>query len=164
MPATPPAADSRFQLTTDRGVITQAEPGQQIVVVGDGFLPGSTVFVIMYSTPVVLATPTVDADGSFRQAVTVPASLAAGEHTLVASGVDLAGDPRSLTMPVQVAGAPVPPVGTPVAAPVADLAYTGTSTEVVPTALVGVAVLVLGAGLVVAGRRRRSGVEVLGSR
>ena len=72
--------------------------------------------------------------------VTVPAGLAAGQHTLVASGVDTLGNQRFTTLAVTVS-----------ASGGARLAYTGT--DVLVPALGGLAAVVVGAGLIVARRR-----------
>ncbi|GII25050.1 fibronectin type III domain-containing protein [Planosporangium mesophilum] len=101
--AEPPATD--LTLTTDRGAIDTAAPGEQIVVIGTGFAPHSTVTVTIYSTPTVLGTAVADADGNFSKAVTVPRDLAAGTHTLVAQGVDPTGAAHAMKLAVTVAAA-----------------------------------------------------------
>ena len=75
-----------------------------------------------------------------------PVDLAAGEHSLVASGVAPDGSQRFLRMDVTV-----PVAGNSGAA---GLAYTGT--QVLVPVVIGLVALVLGAGLLYAGRRRRS--------
>ena len=101
-PAVPTTAplDAATTLTTTDGVLAQVEPSQQITVIGSGFLPYSTVTIIIYSAPIVLATVTTNSIGSFSQPVTLPASLAAGLHNLVASGVDPNGAIHLIRMPV----------------------------------------------------------------
>jgi len=78
--------------------------------------------------------------------VTVPAGLAAGQHTLVASGVDIHGDQRFVTLPVTVSAAGVAKVTS-----TKKLAYTGA--DVVPPAIGGLVAVVLGTGLIVLRRR-----------
>jgi LPXTG-motif cell wall-anchored protein len=73
--------------------------------------------------------------------VTVPAGLSAGNHTLVASGVDANGVARYVTLPVTVTGA-----GT------ASLAYTGA--DVTLPAIGGLVAVAVGGGLILASRRR----------
>ncbi|MPQ99772.1 hypothetical protein GB931_17985 [Modestobacter sp. I12A-02628] len=148
VPPVPPATP--LTLTTDRGVITDIDPGQALTVMGTGFRPFSAATIVIYSTPVVLGTVTTDADGNFRTTVTVPTSLEAGAHSLVASGTAPDGTSRFLRMDVVMDGpahaSPPAPSGGPA------LAYTGAAT-VVP-ALIGVGLLAGGGGLLVAARRR----------
>ncbi|MBU2668769.1 fibronectin type III domain-containing protein [Actinoplanes bogorensis] len=89
-------------LTTDKGRLSLALPSQQITVIGTGFAPNSTTQVVLYSTPTVLGTTTTDGTGSFALPVTVPASLAAGDHTFLAQGVDTDGSARQMSLPVTV--------------------------------------------------------------
>ncbi|WP_433215472.1 fibronectin type III domain-containing protein [Dactylosporangium sp. CS-047395] len=103
LPATPPAANAA--LTTDRGDIDTAAPGERITVLGHGFAPHSTVTIALYSTATLLATAVADANGDVRQPVTVPAGLAAGEHRLVALGVDANGVTHTLALAVTVPAA-----------------------------------------------------------
>ncbi|SEP22349.1 fibronectin type III domain-containing protein [Trujillonella endophytica] len=119
--------------------------GSPVTFSGSGYLPGSTVTLLVYSEPQVLTTVVADASGSFTVTVTVPAGLVAGQHTLVASGVDLTGALRYLTLPITVAGGTTGSGG---------LAYTGAAVAV--PAMAGLAALALGGGLVLAGRRRRT--------
>ncbi|MEU0560159.1 fibronectin type III domain-containing protein [Dactylosporangium sp. NPDC006015] len=111
VPASTPAPDAT--LTTDQGDIHTATPGQEVTVVGHGFAPHSTVTIAIYSAPALLATAVADAQGDVRQPVTVPASLAAGEHTVVALGVDRSGVTHTLafTVTVQAVGAGLPVTG-----------------------------------------------------
>jgi CshA-type fibril repeat protein len=104
-PVIPPTAPSSAPttLTTDKGKIALATPGQQITVIGSGFAGNSTATVILYSTPIPLGTVTTDGSGGFAAPVTVPADLPAGQHTFLASGVDPAGAPRAMALPVTVA-------------------------------------------------------------
>ncbi|MFI5910162.1 fibronectin type III domain-containing protein, partial [Dactylosporangium sp. NPDC051541] len=99
VPATAPVA-APTTLSTTEGVLSQVAPSQQITVVGTGFAPHSTATVVLYSTPVVLGTATTDASGSFTKQVTIPATVAAGQHNLVASGVDTNGNIHQIRMPV----------------------------------------------------------------
>ena len=92
-----------------------------------------------------LTSTVADGAGNIYVTVTIPAGLAAGSHTLVAAGVDAQGNPRYLTLPITVAGGTTGSGG---------LAYTGASVAV--PAIGGLAALVVGGGLVVAGRRRRT--------
>ena len=162
---TPPVTP--LKLTTTDGDITTAAPGQQITVVGTGFLPYSTASIVIYSTPVTLGTVTVDMDGGFTKTVTVPADLEPGAHSLVAYGVDPDGDERSMRMDVQVAAATsatgdaaAPSSAAPAAAPAKatggkTLAFTGAT--VLPYLGGGAVLVAVGLGLMIGTRRRRAG-------
>ncbi len=98
---TPP--DTNLPLDTGDGPISSATPGQTIVLKGDGYAPYSSITLAIYSSPTVLGTVTADADGAFAKSVTVPAGLATGTHSLVASGVDKTGTVRALRLDITVA-------------------------------------------------------------
>jgi titin len=138
VPAAVPAKNGDLVLAT--GSSSTVAPGNKVTVTGTGYAPGSSVSVVIYSTPQVLTTVVADASGNFTVEVTIPAGLAAGSHTLVASGVDANGVLRYVTLPVTVTSA-----GT------ATLAYTGA--DVTLPAIGGLAAVALGAGLLVARRR-----------
>jgi len=116
--------------------------GQQVKLHGTGYQPNSLVSVIIYSTPQVLTAVQTDASGAFDVTVTVPAGLASGNHTLVAAGVDRSGQTRYMNLPITVTA------GT------AELAYTGAS--VIGPGIAGLLALVVGSGLLIVSRRRRS--------
>ena len=87
-PTTVPAAP-----TTTIGVAptAQADPsvveaGQQTTVFGSGFPPNTALEVILFSDPVLLATTTTDAAGSFRVVVTIPIATTPGTHQIVVRG------------------------------------------------------------------------------
>ncbi|GGK10307.1 hypothetical protein GCM10010123_45340 [Pilimelia anulata] len=148
VPTTPP--ETTLLLTTEDGDISTAEPGQEIVVLGEGFAPYSTVSITLYSAPVVLGNAVANGSGSFRKAVIVPTSLAAGVHTIIASGVDPDGNPHSMKLVVTVAGA-----ATADELPVTSTRYVG---ELVA---VGAGWLLAGLGLYAAAGwlRRRSALD-----
>jgi LPXTG-motif cell wall-anchored protein len=104
VPASTPTSAPTTLTTTD-GELTEVRPGQQITVLGEGFLPYSSVSVILYSSPVVLGTAVTDGSGAFTKKVTIPTDLQAGTHNLVASGVDQAGATHLIRLPVTVATA-----------------------------------------------------------
>jgi hypothetical protein len=139
MPATVPASNGTIARPAgETGAVTQ---GETVTLRGTGYAPHTAVTVAIYSEPRVLTTVFTDENGAFEVTVTIPEGLAAGEHTLVASGVDEAGNVRNLTLPVTVA-----------ADGEAALASTGADTAL-PLAG-GAAALLLGGGLLVAARRR----------
>jgi hypothetical protein len=137
-PAAPPA--TTLTLTTDQGIISTADPGEEIVFIGTGFAAFSTVVMTLYSEPIVLGTVVTDAQGSFRKAVTVPVALL-GSHTMVAQGVAPDGTPRAMKLAITVA----------VSGQGGGLAVTGSA--VFAVVLLGLALSVVGAVLRF-GRRR----------
>ncbi|GGM62337.1 hypothetical protein GCM10007977_074890 [Dactylosporangium sucinum] len=140
VPAAPP--DTPLTLTTDKGVISRAAPGQDIVVIGTGFAAYSTATITLYSTPVTLGTVVTDGNGDFSKPVTVPHSLAAGVHTLVAQGVAPSGNPRAMKLTVTVAAS----------TSTGGLPVTGAPTG--PLALGGLAMVLAGLGLLRPWQRR----------
>ncbi|WP_091947878.1 fibronectin type III domain-containing protein [Trujillonella endophytica] len=143
VPSSVPSSDG--PISRPDGGTGSIAAGSTVVLSGDGFLPGSTVSLIVYSEPQVLTHTVADANGHFEVSVVVPAGLASGSHTLVASGVDLAGNARFVTLPITVTGGTTGSGG---------LAYTGASVAV--PAIGGLAALAIGGGLVLAGKRRRT--------
>lgn len=116
--------------------------GSTVRITGSGYAPNSTVTLIIYSTPQVLATTVADGDGNIDVTVTVPDGLAAGDHTLVAAGVDAAGNAHYLTLPITVS------TGT------ADAQLPDTGASVALPAIGGLSALAFGGGLLFAARRR----------
>jgi hypothetical protein len=141
-PASVPAANGSLGTT---GFSTgSVDAGQSITVSGSGYMPFSTVSVLVYSTPTLLGTAGADENGAFTFTGTLPAGLAAGTHTLVAAGVDADGNPYYLTQAITVGGS----------ASGGGLAYTGA--DIAVPAIGGLAALAIGGGLVLAGRRKRA--------
>ncbi|MGH8925130.1 MAG: hypothetical protein ACRDWA_10910 [Acidimicrobiia bacterium] len=92
-------ADGPVELST-----TNLDPGDEVEVSGSGFAPGSEVVLTIESEPVMLATVTANSGGSFSSIVTVPSNVAAGQHTISATGIDPSGAPRVLAAQVSVGG------------------------------------------------------------
>jgi LPXTG-motif cell wall-anchored protein len=135
-PATVPTSDGPL---TNAGSSTSLEPGQSITISGTGYMPFSTVTVVVYSTPTVLGTAEADENGAFTFTGKLPEGLAAGSHTLVAAGLDADGNPYHLTQAITVAGGPsLPNTGASIALP----------------ALGGLGALALGGALLFTARRR----------
>jgi hypothetical protein len=150
-PSTPPPSD--LTLTTDKGRITTAVPGQDVVFIGTGFAAYSTVTISIYSDPIVLGTVVTDGDGDFSKPVTIPAALALGGHTAVAQGIAPDGSPRSMNLAITVQAADGGAGGD--ALPV-------TGAGVATMLLVGLLLTGVGGGLLLTGRRRgpRGGLTV----
>lgn len=90
-------------LTSVSGSLT---PGSEFVVGGDGFKPGSEIQIYVCSTPIVLGGAIADGGGGFQAGSTVPTDLGAGEHLVVASGVDPDGDPLTKDVSFKVTSSP----------------------------------------------------------
>ncbi|GGK06999.1 hypothetical protein GCM10010123_40970 [Pilimelia anulata] len=133
-------------LTTEGGDISTAEPGEEIVLLGEGFAPYSTITVTLYSDPVVLGTAVADANGRFRKAFQIPDNLPPGDHTFVAAGVDADGNPHYMKLEISVPAAGNGSTG--------GLPVTGPGTAAV-LALTGAGALLAGAGLLAMGWWRR---------
>ncbi len=116
---------------------------RSFLVSGSGLEAGSTVTIVLHSSPVTLATVTVGPDGSFSTTVTLPTDLAAGTHTIIASGTSAFGLP--VTSSAQFVQDPPDP-------PAPALPTTGFDAGT-GTAL-GAFALLTGFGLIRLGRRR----------
>ncbi|WP_433040426.1 putative Ig domain-containing protein [Dactylosporangium sp. CS-033363] len=161
------APDTALTLTTDKGDISTATPGDEITVIGTGFAPHSTASVTVYSTPQPLGTVTTDGTGSFSLQITVPPSLEAGQHHVVAMGVAPDGTTRAMKLSVAVSAATitdppmpaVPPVPAVPATPAMPAGGGGTlpvtGRDVLQLALAALAGLVAGTMLVTVSRRGR---------
>lgn len=64
---------------------------------GSNLLPGSTATITMHSTPIVLATGTVKADGTISLSAQIPANTEVGAHRLVFDGTAMDGAAVSRT-------------------------------------------------------------------
>ncbi len=140
--ATPPAGNTSLK-KADGSAITNVTAGQTMTLRGEGYLPFSTVALYVYSTPTFLGNVTADKDGRFTVDVTIPASLANGEHSLVASGVDFNGNAYVMRSDFTVGAA---------GAQQAKLPFTGASVAL--PLLGGLVATGVGGGLLVAARRR----------
>lgn len=140
--ATPPAGNTSLK-KADGSAISNVTAGQKMTLRGEGYLPFSTVALYVYSTPTFLGNVTADKDGRFTVDVTIPASLANGEHSLVASGVDFNGNSYVMRSDFTVGAA---------GAQQAKLPFTGASVAL--PLLGGLVAVGVGGGLLVAARRR----------
>jgi hypothetical protein len=117
--------------------------GGKFTITGNGFQPFSTAVLAIYSTPVVLGSAIVKADGTFSATVTLPDGYI-GSHTVLASGVDVNGAPRYMTLAVSIAEAGGGAGGLPV-----------TGSPVVLLLILGAGLVIGGGGILVATRPRR---------
>ena len=135
--------------------LIQVVNGSDSRVRGNGFMPGTRVFVWLMSDPTFLGEVTVAADGSFSGDVTVD-GVAAGEHTLQVSGVGTDGYVRAANLGVIVTGG-----GGPI--PTRIPAGEGQHDALPLFALVAiVSAAGFAAGLAASGGRRRAGAGVAG--
>ena len=126
------------------GSSTVAENGS-FTIASDGW-GQAPVTVTLTSTPVVLGTLIPDANGHIEGTFTVPPGTEVGTHTIVLTGVDPSGNPRTVTLSLTV----VPASGS---AGAAGLAFTGNSGSA-PLLAAGALAVLLGATLIAVSRRR----------
>ncbi len=86
-----------------------AAPGGTVTVTGTGFAPNTTVTVELHPTAVALGTATTDDDGTFTATFTVPGDATAGDHQVVVSGADVAGNPSTVSVAFEVTTLEAPP-------------------------------------------------------
>ncbi|GAA1539021.1 phosphodiesterase/alkaline phosphatase D-like protein [Microbacterium ginsengiterrae] len=78
-PPTDPEPESPGEIALSARTIAV---GGELMVSGSGFPAGAELALELRSTPVSLGSVTVDEDGAFAQAVTIPADTVTGAHTL----------------------------------------------------------------------------------
>jgi len=88
-----------------REVLTLEQSGSMNVL-GEGFQPGTLVYVWLFSDARLLGTVQTDDRGVIRGAVSIPAGITPGRHTLQLNGLTPAGQVRSLSLGIQVTAAP----------------------------------------------------------
>jgi len=77
--------------------------GEEVTVAGSGFMPDTRVDVWAFSTPVLLGSATVDAEGTVLVAVQFdPATVPVGQHTVQVQAVGMDGFIRATNLPVTV--------------------------------------------------------------
>lgn len=119
-------------------------PGQQVVVSGSGFQPGTTVTVVLGNN-LARTTATANAAGRFSARLTIPCDTPPGSQTITATGTGAGGGTRTLTTTVNVRDSKC--IG-------GNLPRTGSSSAV-PLTAAGAGLVVIGAGAVIIARRRR---------
>jgi predicted RNA-binding protein with TRAM domain len=78
--------------------------GGTMHVTVSGFLPGSQVTIWGHSTPVQLATFTVQSTRAIEHTFTVPQAIAVGDHTLIVAGTSAAKKQASMQVGIRVVG------------------------------------------------------------
>jgi hypothetical protein len=79
--------------------------GGPVEVSGDGFQPNSPIGVYILSDPILLGTALADGNGAFAETFTLPASLTPGLHEIVVMGTAPDGQPRALTLAIEILAA-----------------------------------------------------------
>jgi hypothetical protein len=89
--------------STEGGAVMELVRDETALVSGSGFLPGSRADVWLFSTPTLLGTVTIDAEGNFVGEINVdPNAVAVGDHTLQLQGVGKDGYVRAANVGVVV--------------------------------------------------------------
>jgi hypothetical protein len=136
---------------------TDVRPGSMVEISGSGFAPNTKIDIRLFSAPRHLGTVSSDDVGRFAASVEIPADTEAGSHLLVATGIDPFGKVQSVSLDVEVLA---------VRQSAIKAEPTSSSAEPVPSSLAatgrafgiaargGLIMLILGALMVSAGRRR----------
>jgi LPXTG-motif cell wall-anchored protein len=123
--------------------------GGSTTVSGSGWEPGAAISLTIASTPQSLGTASVQSDGTFSKAVTLPC-VESGTHTISASGTGSSGTANTASTMITVTGSCNPGTGT--------LPHTGSDAGPVLTLAAGL--VLLGAVLVIVVSRRRAATNV----
>ncbi|MGN8244687.1 fibronectin type III domain-containing protein [Cellulomonas soli] len=141
--------DSEVEATLDRQLGELAE-GAPVSARGTGLLPGTVLTLEVHSTPQVIGTAIVGADGTAVVTGVLPAGLEGGAHRLIAVGTALDGAPAQFVLPFQLAED-----GTILRIEERTLALAATGADGVgAVGVMAAAWVLLGAGLLVLRRRR----------
>ncbi len=131
-----------------------AKPGDAITVTGGGFESGETVSVTVLSDPVNVGSVIASAAGEVESAFTLPSTVPPGAHTIRLAG---ASSGVVVTTPLTVTAAQVattaPPTTAVAAAVNTTIVRTGSTADA--ETMFGGALVLAGAALVVATRRRK---------
>ncbi|WP_022883438.1 GH92 family glycosyl hydrolase [Glaciibacter superstes] len=162
MPATatvlvvPPVVDPVYDPEV-RANAQSGRPGDLVTVTGHGLAPGESVEVVFHSDPVTVGTLEADLHGAVEFTFAVPADASVGEHSIIVTG-DVSAQPVELPFDV------LPPVtpgdgsggttGPTDPSAIANLSHTGVDGPVL-WLVGGLAAVMVLAGLMVIGRRRR---------
>ncbi|MEZ5233638.1 MAG: LPXTG cell wall anchor domain-containing protein [Acidimicrobiia bacterium] len=157
VPATLAGAQGYTVIDTGTVTDTTPAPGQPVTVTVTGLKPLTQVTVELRSDPILLGTFMTDANGTLNVSVTIPAGAPVGSHTIVATGLNAAGNPVTASIPVQVGGTPA--TTTPPGTGVTFLPRTGADLAAMLT--VGGVLIVVGGSAVTAVRRRSAGADAV---
>lgn len=135
--------------------VTVVSPGATVSVDCGGWLPNSTVEVIVFSQEGrLLGTAQTDADGDLGVDVTLPSDLEPGDHTLRFSGKNTQGEPQNVDIAFTVEGDGAARPDQPDAA--AGLPATGEDSVLFGVLALGL--FTAGGGALYAARRRNAGL------
>ncbi len=132
-------------------------PGATVTITGSGFQPNETVTVLLDSHST-LATVTADSAGEVSATVTLPSTLAAGQHTLILHGTLASATFRFAVEAASATGTPTPvpssssSAGSGSSSGGGTLPFTGT--QALGGLTLGLLLLISGAGLLLGARRR----------
>jgi LPXTG-motif cell wall-anchored protein len=105
-----------FAALNEDGSVTEVQPGAVIEVLGDGqvgvvasgLTPGETAEFVIMSTPTLLGSYTVSANGTIKAQASLPAGVGLGDHTLVVASPTVQA---SLGLKVSATPATLPATG-----------------------------------------------------
>jgi len=121
---------------------TNPSPGQTTDLFGAHWCPNSTVQIFFDGK--FLGTAHTDSEGKFDTNITIPSNASAGEHTITVKGLDdECENVREVNITITISGA----------AAGGNLPFTGSNISV--GALLVIALVIVGAASLVAGRRRK---------
>jgi LPXTG-motif cell wall-anchored protein len=123
-----------------------------IVIHGQDFPPNTDVDIVLDGTTV-LGTAHINNGGNFNEQVELPSGLAPGQHVIsvgcATTGVDS-------TVTVGVLGTSVTAAPTPTTTSIAGAPLARTGSDSKPVVVFGLGAIAIGAGFVLAARRRRT--------
>ena len=96
--------------TNASGQLVVEIPGR-VLVTGKGLKPGTSATVWLMSTPTLLGYATIDKDGTLAKTFTLPANLAAGQHTIQVEVLNAAGVEVNLAFGLSATRTSVPVTG-----------------------------------------------------
>lgn len=152
MPSTDAPAESTIDGFAEQSIVASSSltPGGTLSATYTGFVPNETVHLVLESVPTVLATGIANSAGSITLSANVPVDATVGVHRVSlfapVSGI-------GVRMPVTVSAPPVAPTTTTPNTPIVDpatLPATGSDTGNLG---LGIAVMLLGVGLLTVRRR-----------
>lgn len=124
-------------------------PGDDVDITATGFGPNTQSQIFFLSEPILLTTATAGSDGVVRASITIPDDAQPGSHTIEVRGVDSNETPRTVSIPITVAGEVT---GTTAAAQPLAATGSGLSTLIIVAGVLAAA----GGALLLEVRRRRT--------
>lgn len=138
--------------------------GESCLITASGFMPGSSVEIIAFSTPFVVGTVVADANGDIAKSWQIPAGFEVGIHTMVLRGTNTLGAAvevsANITIGALVEQQPTTTGSLPLPVTLPPVRSTGTlprtgSELITPLVLGGALLLAGGAGAMLVARRQR---------